>query len=477
MKFYLKDTIDKPIRCFEIAMPTGVTKITQARHNVREILAKSAPQSPAQIDLEATQKRLLLVVDGQVGIEELKIKEIREAAWLVFQYLDDRQLRLSETEPFFSSYLNRVSLQKTPRTMTSLILSFLENYPVSSPRFPNQCLALLQALVRANQSERLGKIVGAIKKYKLLSPNGPSKITEELLLSDSTWQATLETAFLTDIRANVGIVEKVFEQCSVWVKANLERNQVDKRALTRYLEFATNDEGSNLRFVEQRTQFASTLLLPFEINNPPRDIQELLQKFFLQQFGDPRTEPARWVGVPDNVRAVLRRWLVAETFEDFFRIVNLSQQLDPDADRQWKYRRAFWRAYFNKGVISDAWLVLGPDIQRVAASYLQIDPGMHATLKRGGGVRASHSVLILKIGNYMMTEWSHMGMWRMWNETSKSCPVLYRKNYRRDDLVTNPVAQTIHSSPRSASWQTKVAKTIRERTGINVSRREFMAGV
>src|SRR5258706_2281895 len=59
---------------------------------------------------------------------------------------------------------------------------------------------------------------------------------------------------------------------------------------------------------------------------------------------------------------IVRRWLTKQSLRQFLEVVD--QTAD---DRMWKHRRAFWGAVYDRGLISDAWVVftpLGADVAR-----------------------------------------------------------------------------------------------------------------
>ncbi|MBK6906521.1 MAG: hypothetical protein IPH08_05285 [Rhodocyclaceae bacterium] len=122
------------------------------------------------------------------------------------------------------------------------------------------------------------------------------------------------------------------------------------------------------------------------------------------------------------------RWFAGETLAHFFNLLSRT------ADDIWEYRKKFWTAYYQRGAISEAWFALGPIAQAL---------GRQQKLQFGDLSRAAQnqSVLIMKLGSFIVAEWSHSGACRFWNENDRLAPGLYRKVYFADDL-RNPVRLT-----------------------------------
>ena len=47
----------------------------------------------------------------------------------------------------------------------------------------------------------------------------------------------------------------------------------------------------------------------------------------------------------------MRRWLARASLDVFFKLIE-----EHALEAHWRYRQAFWLAYLQKGIISDAWL-------------------------------------------------------------------------------------------------------------------------
>jgi hypothetical protein len=225
-----------------------------------------------------------------------------------------------------------------------------------------------------------------------------------------------------------------------------------------------------LRFDSLRVSVAERLLQPFRTSRPSEQIQVPLRTFLLRHLGDPRA-PRRpgWSGVREQDRQVLCRWLVTLALDDFFRLIS-----ETALDRHWKYRKAFWSAYLNEDLISDAWIALGRGAARSARSMLEDEEQTWGRLQKAG-VEANHSVLLMRIDSVTIAEWSHMGSCRFWLDGNARAPRFYRDSYSRTDLVTGADYTQPHWSPERGHWQRLVAAWLEDQTKISIPRREYMS--
>ncbi|MBL0295612.1 MAG: OmpA family protein [Betaproteobacteria bacterium] len=152
-----------------------------------------------------------------------------------------------------------------------------------------------------------------------------------------------------------------------------------------------------------RVAFADALLKPWYRKRPPDTVKSTLITFFVGAYGDPRMEGHRqyqWKGVAPEAISVLMGWLAGDTLRGFMRV------LERTADEIWSFRRKFWMAFYDAGHIEEAWLALGSDARLVARKLLVDERGMGFG-RLEGGAAPNQSVLLLKIGHLVFTEWSH----------------------------------------------------------------------
>ena len=139
-------------------------------------------------------------------------------------------------------------------------------------------------------------------------------------------------------------------------------------------------------------------------------------------------------------------------------------------------------AYYERGVLDEAWLALGPS----ARKFLSLRP-RDAQLSAGrldGGVDDAQSVLIMRIRHLTIVERSHNGKCRIWVKAQRS-PRLYEEKYKSAELMTGD-AQLVashastgisHTHSQTGTWQRRIASFIASETGIHLRHDEYMAHV
>lgn len=258
-----------------------------------------------------------------------------------------------------------------------------------------------------------------------------------------------------------------------------EESMRDPTVIARVLEWVRR-LGAPVDKTSHRVLFADALLRPWYKRKPPDSIKASLMGFFVAVYGDPRIQGHRqyqWQGVSPEAITVLMTWLAGDTLRGFMRI------LQRTADQTWSYRQKFWMAYYDKGDIEEAWLALGWNAQKIARSLKVDERGMgFGTLD--GGTTPDQSVLILKIGQIVFTEWSHNGSLRAYIDGAPDTPELYLASYNGANLRI-PVSMDFHGgvnlnpdlwhmNSASGTWQRKARDFIRKHTGVNLSDREIL---
>lgn len=229
-----------------------------------------------------------------------------------------------------------------------------------------------------------------------------------------------------------------------------------------------------------RVKFADALLKPWYRRRPPDQLKSALVEFFVRVYGDPRIEGHRqfqWDKVSPEALTTLMTWLAGDTLRGFIRV------LERTADEIWRYRSKFWMAFYDAGHIEEAWLAMGFDARNVARKLLVDERGMGFG-RLEGGAASNQSVLILKIGNIVFTEWSHNGSLRAYLDDDRQTPKLYQSSYHGSDL-RDPISLDFHDGANmhpelrhmnsaGGTWQRKARDFIRHHTGLYMNDREIV---
>ena len=296
--------------------------------------------------------------------------------------------------------------------------------------------------------------------------NSMKRIAIEALKSANNCEQYLNRQGLTYNMLTGSFSQKVFE--SMCLENSKRPTIAGYEALFNFFSF-----GDEFRFDHKKAEFISSCLRPWVLQPAPVEIKEYLLEELRSVFRDPRLNPSHWHGVPENEKRVMFRWLAGESLDLFLDIVDRSA-----VERMWKFRRAFWMAYFEKEIITEAWVVFGEKAKGIYDSvYLesaQSKEQIFGTLKGG---EYGHSVLLMRMGDYTVAEWSHNGQVWIWEpgQEGRPPPSLYRRLYRKEDCRGAAGIQfgVSHLSSDTMSWQRKVSYEISQLTGRNISLHEL----
>lgn len=224
------------------------------------------------------------------------------------------------------------------------------------------------------------------------------------------------------------------------------------------------------------SDFYEVCLAPFQRVTPSEDIQKLVLSVLVKQFGDPRiSEWPRLNGRDgarrrDNCLMTIKRWLSIEYLDLFIKIIEKTA-----VDHQFAPRKKFWLRYFEKGVISDLTLILATDANAVArrtqGQSVESEYMKWSSLKS----QPNHSVLLMRLGDLVIAEWSHDGALRFWKAGSKSAPQFHKREYAARELRADSIKIRTHNGYRdsivhshSGQWMTLASDAIELHTGVRI---------
>ncbi len=224
-------------------------------------------------------------------------------------------------------------------------------------------------------------------------------------------------------------------------------------------------------------EYYHAMLSPFDSEVPSPEVQKLLMGTLVSKYGDPRI--GEWPGLrgndgkfrSDKCVATIKRWLSIEYLDLFVRIIETTAE-----DRQFRPRKRFWLQYFEKGVISDLTLILASDASAIArrmrrqtenAEYMK-----WATLKRA---LPNQSVLLMRLGDLVIAEWSHSGAMQFWKVDNTTAPEFHLPEYFSSALRNGSVRIKVGNEFRDAlihyengHWMTWARNAIEYHTGVSV---------
>jgi hypothetical protein len=310
--------------------------------------------------------------------------------------------------------------------------------------------------------------------FKLFGNSHASSLIADAIFRDArNISETFDTCGIGGNQQSGGMAQSAFGDACV--KFGTLTKNPDSRYVLSYLQrllaWACVD-GNSFTYPLLKTSFINSLLLPWQNATPDPDIKGQIQGFLVDRFGDPRLGGASWNGVEENAMRVIRGWLVERALAQFLDVVD-----ELALDHQWKYRRAFWMAYYERNTISDAWVAFA---ERGAREARQIAKRSNDSswLRFGrlyGSNDENHAVLILRIGDLTIADYSHNGKCRLWKRGNKEAPQFYKDEYyHRDNFVNSDAdSEDVHHNSPGYLWQGRVAAKISDITGIRINQKDY----
>ncbi|WP_354256621.1 EH signature domain-containing protein [Bradyrhizobium sp. F1.13.3] len=224
------------------------------------------------------------------------------------------------------------------------------------------------------------------------------------------------------------------------------------------------------------SDYYEAILAPFGKVVPPAEVQKVLMSTLVKKFRDPRIEEwPRLEGKSSEDRreaclGTIKRWLSIEYLDLFIKIIEATA-----VDRQFNPRKRFWLRYFERGVISDLTLVLASDANAVARRTRGQSAESEYMKWASLNALPDQSVLLMRLGDLVIAEWSHNGAMRFWKADSRSAPQFHLKDYSGADLRSGSIKIKVGSGYRDSivhtpngQWMTWASNAIEFHTGVRV---------
>lgn len=445
-------------------VPGSPTHLPKAAAALEELFAHIQPTPPRLVDLNETYTYLKKQWERGTPLLSMDKRHLRAAPWVIF---DTHRPKVLAADVLFSEEYLRW-LRARPRTsiLFCLLFSFLKEYPTQVPSF-SRWRENLKSLLSSLETLRMRRWLNVVSRCHLLEEQGPKRFAELILDDPAPVNEVLRSANLEGELENQGFSKHAYMEGLNMVECELSDGSLTMQRLERLMEWSEQPAG--LRYPNEKALLAETLLRPF-VRRPPvrEEIKEKIKSFLLGHLGDPRIQMHRWFGVSEQSLQVMRSWMVEASLEYFFQV------LDHTADPIWRYRKAFWGAFLDRGYISEAWPILGrrarDAINRAMRETAEKTP--YGTLQ---GVEASQSVLVMTIGTLLIAEWSHNGRCRVWhleNGTSQSLRSRWLYNIQApvsaEELRRSADFELVHRGSEQGGWQRKLYDHIHRYTGVQI---------
>jgi hypothetical protein len=396
---------------------------------------------------------------------------MRKAPWVIFSQPDEAPGLLGKDTAYTKQYLEWIKTQKTAFATKTLLYSFLLHYPMQFPTFGTWRKGLYSA-INSSKNKRLALVYEKCKLYYFLDDDGPKKFSTLLADTEHGPASMLSAAGIKGQLENQGFMIEAYIRLLEILYKKLSTGNQQTKILNNVIRLSVQRKNGqyDLRYKTAVKHLADAMLLPFSTGKAFPQHRKTIENLFLQSLGDPRITKTGWIQVSEPSKQVMMNWLVKQTLELFFKI------LDESADKIWEYRKAFWSAYYQKGYISDAWAILGDDASIIGR---RIGDRKIAYGRLSGAYSRNQSVLLLRIGQFVVAEWSHNGKCRIWrdkNDKLTRIPKFHqvRPPYDASDLRAGADFEQVHHASPYGNWQGKIETFIRQHTNMRVYNSEYM---
>lgn len=443
----------------------GESLLIKAANEITKVTVDNHINVPSESTLQQIYNRVKQAFESK-NVTSLSRYDINHSPWVLFDHFDNNKPLIKRWR-FMSFYKKLTSDVDNYRFILAFYNAYLVSYP-HKEKYIGDIQSHIKVLFASSENKKIMRLSDEILTRKTLNNNAHIELINEVIqtgnielelksrgllegLSNSRFTLTFLKAFLNSFNEN--FASSTYSQ--------------QMSLLSNLIEFSELDD--KLRYPELRVETANSILSSLYFVQIQPVVKDALKTFFLSHYGDPRVDLSGWHGVSDDARSVFQSWLVEKTMGDFFNLLSHVADTQSDSDRHWRYRKRFWNAYLQKGYIEEAWFALGYRAYDQAPKFIK---GKHNYSSLSGG-DSRHSVLIMKIGGLVLTEWSHSGSYRVWN-SAESAPVFYEKHYTRDDVIANCDYTGAHHGNESGGWQDRLSTHICDLTGLKVLAKDYM---
>lgn len=437
---------------------TRVPETAKALRKLQRLLGEVETRPPSAQDLQSSLRQLETAWRTHRSLTRVPRRVLKDFPWAVFQPWARDGHDLPYDQEFISAYREWLKANRSGRHTARLIPPYLRGFPEDKPFREAWRRTIAGILLDGNDRARLSLWRERHEKMGILAEDGPQLLAQKILAEPDDYSAILGEAGLTGFLEDSEFVRVTFRSLLQKVSTRLNTfPMISEEESTALLSILESRPGT-LRFADMRVEVTEALLNPWLERSPPEAVRVSVRSFLQRILGNPNIRRNNWVGIDPPLRQVFLRWLAEETLETFFQILSGTAKA-----RHWEQRQTFWRRYLDTGFISDAWLALGPDAASLVQNITEVPRGSWAELK---GSQASQSVILFRIRNLTIMEWSHDGAGRIWIDGTQTAPSLYRRRYSGPQLRSKYDYRFRHIG----NWQWETETWIRRQTGIRPRR-------
>ena len=225
-------------------------------------------------------------------------------------------------------------------------------------------------------------------------------------------------------------------------------------------------------------EYYEAMISPFVGHEPSHTVKQQLISKIIELYKDPRPYPCPWPSLlgpqarerKEQCVSIFGKWLATAYLDLFFDIIGATAE-----DHMFRERRLFWKKYFEAGAVNDFTLVLGPDADEEARRIqLSSEETRHMKWSSLSGAMRNQSVLIMRLDDLVIAEWSHSGKIRFWKRSDRYYPRFELDAYQGEMLRAGSMTVDTSAGQRDGiihtpgSWQPWAKKAIQRHTGLSI---------
>jgi hypothetical protein len=429
-------------------------------------LAATLLQSTASVlrpalDLDIVADRFLFYLKHGA---EPSVSDWNKIAWCLWT----TNPAIAEDERALDALLARVARMERKRPYRQLASAYLTDFALDRPR--------------------LDRVASVLRAYALVAGDPWSGLHTKLAVFDGASAALGLARFALNEQSNThdiltstgingplleaGFAKAVHDEGLKVVQGTAVSSTIEHLKVLQRWSLRPN---GSLIFKNCKPAFARAVVQPFGDRIPAPADRDIILNFIARLFGDPRVNVAAWIGI-DDVAQILWRWLTEQSLRQFFEVVDRIAPV-----QAWKYRRAFWQAYHEAGLLRNAWVIFGGDGAAEAKRAFGADVPF-GKFKPGGKkqVQQGHAVLLLDLGQCVVADWSYNGYCNIWPIANPNRP----KNLNAASYTSDEVRRAVpedhtevnltrhdifgHGGSENYVWQSRVAGRLQELIGIRI---------
>lgn len=443
-----------------------ISKIVEEKYSLGQM------EIPPVQDLADFLDEIELFLSQNGSLRDISLKNKRKIPWLLF--FPNENSGLSKSSEFLYQMKDFLFSIKRVSQYHSYFFNFIKFYPIQEQNFFSIFINWINDVLKGeNLSRRVQDWLKYNEKFHFFDKFGYQELSKKILKFDIN---SIELNSISLLQGELKI-SNFFKQVTIDLLTNtsnwLYADLMTVEKIKNVIEFLAPEK--KLRFSELKAKMANSFLEPFYEKECQNDLKKIIRIFCIDFLGHPNMFSEKWVNVSPSALAVIKKWLVGQTLDTFFGLISESNEQNINWDKHWAYRQAFWKAYYHKGYISDAWVILGKNAINLYNSKHIEEKLQFGIFEKGSGVSRHESALLLKIKNLIFMEWSNVGKaCKIWFDDNQNKPEFGKIKYRVFDLKYTNNHKMNHYSPESGSWQRILRDWIESYTKAYIERKEYM---